>query len=92
MPDSKYTSVKTLLKPVSKNFALDFKAGKIIPFKKIWPWNELKRLIVFSIIIRLKGKVNFFINELLEDFYFSRAFIVAIKSFKEGLFRSFSSK
>ena len=72
-------NLKPILKTISKSFALDFRAENIVSFKEVWPWNGFERFSVF-ITIRLKYKVNFFNREFLEDFYFSNAFIVVIKS------------
>ena len=41
---------------------------------------NLKPFIVFR-SIRLKDKVNFFIREFLEDFYFPSVFVVVIEDF-----------
>ena len=47
----------------------------MVSYKEVWPWNEFERFVVFFSTISLKGKVNFFIREFLEVFYFPSAFI-----------------
>ena len=48
--------------------------------KKVWPWNEFEKFVVF-ITIRLQGEVNFFIREFLEVFYFPSDFIIVAENF-----------
>ena len=48
----------------------------MVSFKKVWS----EKFVVFS-TIKLKGEVNFFVREFLEDFYFRSAFTVVIESF-----------
>ena len=52
----------------------------MVSFKEIWPWNKFEKFVVFS-TIRLKAKVNFFIREFLEVFYFPSDFIVVVENF-----------
>ena len=39
--------------------------------REAWLWNEFESLVVFS-TIRLKGEVNFFIEQFFEVFYFPK--------------------
>ena len=39
--------------------------------KEVWLWNEFESFVVFS-TIRLKGEVNFFIEQFFEVFYFPK--------------------
>ena len=63
--------------------------NKFIPDRK---YISIKAFLT-EITIRLKGEVNFFIIEFLEDFYFPSAFIEGYSALK-GIFllRSFSFK
>ena len=74
------TNLKPVLKLISKHFTPFFSTDNMVPFKKVWSWNEFKSFVVFS-TIRLKDKVNFFYREFLEVLYFPSAFIVVIEIF-----------
>ena len=74
------TNLKPVLKLISKHFTPFFSTDNMVPFKKVWSWNEFKSFVVFSTII-LKDKVNFFYREFLEVLYFPSAFIVVIEIF-----------
>ena len=53
-----------------------YPSENMVSFKKVWS----EKFVVFS-TIKLKGEVNFFVREFLEDFYFPSAFTVVIESF-----------
>ena len=74
------TNLKPVLKLISKHFTPYFSTDNMVPFKKVWSWNEFKSFVVSS-TIRLKDKVNFFYREFLEVLYFPSAFIVVIEIF-----------
>ena len=74
------TNLKPVLKLISKHFTPYFSTDNMVPFKKVWSWNDFKCFVVFS-TIRLKDKVNFFYREFLEVLYFPSAFIVVIEIF-----------
>ena len=74
------TNLKPVLKLISKHFTTYFSTDNMVPFKKVWSWNEFKSFVVSS-TIRLKDKVNFFYREFLEVLYFPSAFIVVIEIF-----------
>ena len=63
IPDRKYISIKAFL------------TENMVSFKEVWPLNEFERFVVLFSAIRLKGKVNFFLREFLEVFYFLSVFI-----------------
>ena len=52
----------------------------MVSFKKVWPWNEFERSVVFN-TIKLKAEANFFIREILEVFYFPSDFIFVAENF-----------
>lgn len=51
----------------------------LVPFYKVWPWNQLKGLDVFS-VIRLKDEVKFSIGKILQVLYFPSTFVVKTKN------------
>ena len=63
----------------------------MVSFHKVWPWNKLKILDVFS-AIRLKGEVDFLIGKFEEVYYFPSALVIVAKSFEKAFLRSFISK
>ena len=69
IPNRKNTAIRTLYKPISKDFVPNTRAGIFVSFYKVWPWNKLKELDVF-IFVRLNGEVNFVIETFLQVLYF----------------------
>ena len=51
----------------------------MVLLKKVWPWNEFEKFVVFS-TIRLKSQINFFIREFLETFNFPNDFTVVAEN------------
>ena len=77
----KYRSIRAFLKAITKSVTPGFRTENMVSFKEVWPWNQFERFVVLS-TIRLKGKVNFFIREFFEVFYFPSVFIFVIGCFK----------
>ena len=78
-PNGKNTTIRALYKPISKDFAPNTRTKILVPFYKVWPWNQLKGLDVFS-VIRLKGEVKFSIGKILQVLYFPSTFVVKTKN------------
>lgn len=74
IPNRKNMAIRTLYKPISKNFAPNTRDEILTFFYKVWPWNKLKSLDVFS-VIRLKGELRVFIGKILQVLY-SRSILV----------------
>ena len=83
IPNWKYLAIRTLCKPVSKNFVPNIMTEIVVSFNKVWSWNKREVFYVFS-FIRLKDDVDFLVGKCLEDYYFPSAFVIMAKNLERG--------
>ena len=85
----KNIAIRTLCKPISKDFAPNTKAGILVAFFIVWPWYKLKEVNVISVIKLLKGEVKFYVEKMLEVLYFPSTFSDKTKNPEQLFLRRF---